>query len=86
MAQLIQSIVIEYQLHKLVVRCFRIYLHNSTLFIVSVKYKFFTSLPTITVIESIILGERWKKMKKNEEDDDELEVPVMWKTQVKKTN
>jgi len=58
MAQLIQSIVIEYQLHKLVVRCFRIYLHNSTLFIVSVKYKFFTSLPTITVIESIILGER----------------------------
>ena len=25
-------------------------------------------------------------MKKNEEEDNEMEVPVMWKTQVKKTN
>jgi len=79
MAQLIQTIVIEHQLYKLIVRSFRINLHNSSPSIVSVKYKFFTQLPQITISRTglIISGEGCKKMKKNEEDDDELEVPVM---------
>jgi len=86
MAHFIQSVVIEHQLHKLVMCCFRIYLHNSTPSIVDVKYKFFTQLSetTITGTGSTIPGEGWKKMKKNEEDDNEMEVPVMWKIQVRR--
>jgi len=66
-------------------RCFRIYLHNSTPSFIGVKYVFVLLYP-ITGTGSTISEEWWKKLKKNEKDDEELKVPVIWKTQVKKTS